>query len=155
MLNLILSVFFLISCTYLFIESFAISGSTKWDILGARFFPQLLLGIANVLILIIIYNAVRELRNKFGEQSTNKTTGSATKDTLVIFFSVFLFLVGLKILGFFVGAFALLLLLQLYLVDWKFGFRPVLVAGISTVTIYYVFTKFLNVLFPMGILDFI
>ena len=156
MLNIILSAVFLTGSTILFINSFSISGSTKWDILGARFFPQVLLGIAIFFSLIIFINSLRENRGRTENDVRGKESFWSTyKDTLVIFACVFLFLIGFDLLGFFIGAFAFLLFLQWYLSDWEIGIQSVAIAVVSTLCIYYVFTKFLNVLFPMGPLGFL
>lgn len=156
MLNIIISVVFLTGSSLLFVESFSISGSTKWDILGARFFPQLLLGLAIFLSLIILINSFLEYR-KEDKRDVNKKRSffSKNKDVLVIFSCVFFFLISLDLLGFFIGTFIFLVFLQCYLSDWKIGLQPIAIAIAATFTIYYMFTKFLNVLFPMGPLDFL
>ncbi len=156
MLNILLSFVFLTGSSLLFIESFSISGSTKWDILGARFFPQVLLGLAIILSLIILINNFRVHHKRAKQEINNKGNFfSQNKDTFVIFSCVFLFLISLDFLGYFIGTFLFLLVLQWYLSDWKIGKQPIVIAAVATFTIYYMFTKFLNVLFPMGPLDFL
>jgi hypothetical protein len=109
-----------------------------------------------MLSLIILTNNFREHRKGAKQEINNKGNFfSQNKDTFVIFSYVFLFLISLDFLGYFIGTFLFLLVLQCYLPDWKIVKQPIVIAAVATFTIYYMFTKFLNVLFPMGPLYFL
>ncbi len=149
MLNIIISSFLLLGSVTLFVQSFAISGATKWDMLGARFFPQMLLVFAIILTAIILFDSIKQAYKEKREGESHKTELSREhKDTLTLFGSMFVFLCSLKYLGFSVSAVLFLLFTQFYLLKWRCRKGPIFVTAIAVPAIYFLFSKFLNVLFP-------
>ena len=155
MLNIVLSVIFLIASILLTLATRSIPGGGKWDILGPRFFPRLILISGGILSLIILINSLRAYGKERVQRAGDDETAffKSYGDIIVIFVAMFLFLVFFEFLGFLMTALTFLILLQWYLGNRRFKISTFLVPAIAVICIYVVFTRYLNVLFPTGPLE--
>ncbi len=154
MLNIVLSALFLIVAILLTLTTHTIPGGGKWDILGPRFFPKLILICGAIFSLIILAGSVQAYRRERAERAGTETAfWKSYREIIVIFLAMFLFLLAFEPLGFVLTVLAFLVLLQWYLGTHRFQISTILVPLIAVVLIYFVFTKYLHVLFPAGPLE--
>ena len=158
MLNILISAFiFLFSCL-MYLKSKAIPGGTRWDLVGARFFPRMMLVFMGVISLIILFFSIKNyfwLRRKSTKEK--QFFLYEYKEVITIFLLMFLYIAGFKIFGFFLISIIFLTFLQWYLNKGSFSYKNLLIflliSVISVTVINFVFSRYLHVLFPTGFLE--
>lgn len=154
MLDIMISVFFLMFTCVMYAKTMSIPGASKWDFLGSRYFPRIILifmvAISLMILILSIRNYVRVKRNSTKDEQKFLYK---YKEIMVIFLSMFLYLAGFNILGFFFGSIIFLTFLQWYLTEGAFSYKNLLISLISVAVIYFIFSKFLNVLLPAGVFE--
>lgn len=160
MLNIILSLGFVVFCGIFLIAAQGIPGAGKWDIVGARAVPQTLLLIALLISIALLFIAVRDwMKKKSIASRTEKFSFKAWlvryTDILLVYTLLFVWICSFNYLGFFVGAFLLMFFLQWWLEDRKFRIHQILAPLGAAAVCYVIFGKFLSVFFPMGFLEYI
>jgi hypothetical protein len=154
MLNIGISIFFFLLSCILYAKTASIPKGTRWDLLGARFFPRVILVSIGVLSLIILFFSVRNYLESRRRVEKGEPKGpSEYKEVAVIFLSMFLYLAGFEVLGFLLASVLFLSFLQWYLSQGTFPYRTLVLPLASVGVIYFIFSRFLNVLFPPGLFD--
>jgi len=153
MLNILISAFiFLFSCV-MYLKSKSVPGATKWDVLGARFFPRVILVFMGIISLMILFFGIKNyLRLKRGSTKEKQSFLYEYKEVIIIFLVTLLYIAGFNILGFLLVSVIFLTFLQWYLNKTLFSYKNFLVSIISVIVLYYVFSRYLHVLFPTGFL---
>lgn len=154
MLDLIVSISFIVFTVVMYMTTYSLPGAGKWDILGSRAFPRLLLVFMGIVgSVILIFSIIRFVRSRRSDSGPKTSLWAEYREIIVIYISMFLLLLGFDYLGFFLGAILFLYFLQWYLNKGGLTLAHVLVPVISVALIYVIFSRFLNVLFPLGVFD--
>jgi uncharacterized membrane protein len=128
---------------------------TRWDVLGAKFFPRLVLVfIAGMSLVVLLMSSRDYLRSKDMTGERQQTHLKEYKEIYIIFLSMLAYLAALEIIGFLLASFFFLFFLQWYLSEGKPSFQHFLIAFLTAGILYFIFTRFLNVLLPSGLLGF-
>ncbi len=161
MLNIFLSLGFIIFSGVFLIAAQDIPGAGKWDIVGSRSVPQTLLIILLILSIALLVNSVRDWNKKRAAEAGSRTPFSLSDwlrshtDILLVYVLLFVWICSYNYLGFFVGAFLLMFFLQWWMEDRKFRLLQIVIPLCAAVVCYVLFGRFLAVAFPMGFLDYV
>lgn len=161
MLNIFLSLGFIIFSGVFLIAAQGIPGAGKWDIVGSRTVPQALLIILLLLSIALFVNSVRDWNRKRAAETGERTHFSLSAwlrshtDIILVYVLLFVWICSYNYLGFFLGAFLLMFFLQWWMEDRKFRLLQIIIPFGAAVVCYILFGRFLSVAFPMGFMDYI
>ena len=139
-----ITIFFIVVSIAAFSIAWTYPGASN-GAMGPGFFPMIMAGIIFFICILLLINILKQ-----------KDSGGAffTKTNVTIFLSVVIiavYIVSIGILGFLLSTFLYLFGFMKFLKSKKW-ILPLLVAGCTTGVLYGVFTKFLLVQLPRGIL---
>jgi putative tricarboxylic transport membrane protein len=141
----------LLLCALMYIGTFSIK-ITKTVSVSAAYFPRLILAITAVLAVIYMYFALKELKNNTAKDNT-KEEKKDVKSLLITMGMFIVYGVLVNILGFVIASIGYLIVqmwVMLEVKNKKELAKFAVISVISTVLVYYVFTRLFYVSLPSG-----
>jgi putative tricarboxylic transport membrane protein len=141
----------LLLCALMYIGTFSIK-ITKTVSVSAAYFPRLILAITAVLAVIYMYFALKELKNNTAKEN-KKEEKKDVKSLLITMGTFIVYGVLVDILGFIIASIGYLIVqmwVMLEVKNKKELIKFAVISVISTVLVYYVFTRLFYVSLPTG-----
>jgi putative tricarboxylic transport membrane protein len=141
----------LLLCALMYIGTFSIK-ITKTVSVSAAYFPRLILAITAVLAVIYMYFALKELKNNTAKEN-KKEEKKDVKSLLITMGTFIVYGVLVDILGFIIASIGYLIVqmwVMLEVKNKKELIKFAVISVISTVLVYYVFTRLFYVSLPSG-----
>ena len=146
-LGVILCVVFILVCALLFNESLSLPGASKWDLIGSRMIPQIMISsLGFSAIMTLIFTGYNLLRADPKEPVSLSLFG--TVSVYVVFIALTVWFVTLNFGGFYLTALVFLYFLCWYLNDMKMSKALLIVPPATLAVVYFVFTMFLRLQLP-------
>ncbi|MCD8340027.1 MAG: tripartite tricarboxylate transporter permease, partial [Burkholderiales bacterium] len=144
----ILSCFFLSISTILILKSFELPGASRWDLIGSRLIPQIVIismGICALMSLLLSLIAFKKDPLLVGEVNLSMF---GTVPVYIIFVALILWFLAMPVIGFYLSGLIFLWLVCWYLNGFHFTLPVLLTPPATLVCVYLVFTWFLRVQLP-------
>lgn len=139
--------FFILLGGLLFSETVSLPSSSKWDLIGSRMIPQILIsGLCFSSFISLIFMGTKFMRSDSSKFLYKDFFGPFP--VYVIFISLIVWLFWLNLAGFYLTAFIFLYFLCWYLNKKQLFKEVLIIPPITLVLIYAVFTLFLRLQLP-------
>lgn len=146
-LGAFLCLFFILLGGLLFSETVSLPSSSKWDLIGSRMIPQILIsGLCFSSFISLIFMGTKFMRSDSSKFLYKDFFGPFP--VYVIFISLIVWLFWLNLAGFYLTAFIFLYFLCWYLNKKQLFKEVLIIPPITLVLIYAVFTLFLRLQLP-------
>lgn len=143
-----ISLAFVVLSVFMFNETFTLPPASKWDLIGSRLTPQIVIGCMFVCALVTMIMSILKLPRS----RIQNTSFRAPIAVCAVFISLALWFLAIPYFGFYGTAAVFLYFLCWYLKNFKLDIALLLVPPVTLIIIYLVFTLFLRLQLPESIL---
>jgi hypothetical protein len=151
-LSLYVGLLFFAAATLLYIESWELPGASRWDAIGSRLIPQIVIVGTMFFAAGVIVQDLYALAKNPRRFEQFCTPSAVVQKVIVIFASLALWIALIPYAGFYVSSLMLMVGLMWYLREGRFSHVLLTVPVGTLLVVYGVFTLFLRLQLPSGFL---
>ena len=149
-LSLLLAVLFLAGSAFLYAESWNLPGASRWDGIGSRLIPQIVIVGMMFFSAVVIVQDLIALLTRSGSFVGALRLSEANIKVIVIFASLTVWVILIPRLGFYASSFLLMAFLTWYLRGRRLTAAIAALPAGTLAVVYLVFTLFLRLQLPTG-----